>query len=212
MFAPVAPGRPGQGAEGAGERLFGGDDREAGDVFRPRLQRLRRLERLARPVVGDVVEDLDPILPGGLKHPAQSAVGEVTGFKHRLEGVPGGGPVGGSHLDHRSAVIGVGQLRIDADGLVELRDRLVGELFLKEQATEAVVRGGIVRGDLAGAADQLECGVPLAVLPGVVVAENDQRPGIARVGLEHVEQGVDGVVGLAGLQQHHGQLAAGVLA
>ena len=145
MFAPVAPGRPGQGAEGAGERLLGGDDREAGDVLRLGFQLLRRLERVTRPVVGDVVDDLDPILPGSLEHPAQAAVAEVAVLEHRLERVPCGGPAGGSHLDQRATVVGVRQLGIEADGVVELRDRLVGELFPEEQATEAVVRGGVVR-------------------------------------------------------------------
>jgi len=146
-----------------------------------------------------------------LEHRAKTPVGQLPEREHLPEGIAGGSPSLESDFRHGSSIPRVGHGGIKPEGGIELVDGFTGEIRFKQQGTQAVVGDRIVRCHLTGAADQADGDFRLAVLTGVVVAENHQCLRIAGIGLERVEQNVDGVVGFPRFQQNHCQRAAGTL-
>jgi len=69
----------------------------------------------------------------------------------------------------------------------------------------------IVRGHLAGAADQADGHFPLALLPGVMIAKDNQRLRIAGIHPQCVKQHVGGSLVFSGFHEHHRQFATGTL-
>jgi len=116
------------------------------------------------------------------------------------------GPLRGVE-DEGLAEIGIGQIGMGGDGLIEECQRFLAASRLLGEGGKAVQRPRVVRIQFEGLADELLRRLRIVLATGVEVAEHHPVPRVGRIEPQHLDEVVRGVVHVPGLGVDHGQIA-----